>query len=1174
MKKLESEKTNKKPPRIRLVNRLSLVILTLTSLWALWLVAPTKTMLVKLISRSTSPEVSLAFLNELESHEPQNRTIMFMQAQNQYELGLADDALQSLSPILLYSDNRRDWHSHSLYLDILLQQSYSDAPKEKQTASAEIATFFSSIDYIPEATMARKFADAAISLAMPHYAFKFLSPHLQSGETSYKELIELALQTSDYENAAKLQREAFIEYQSLDSLASLIKLNQSSNNAAANLEFFNSYQGTLANQPQYLMLVIEHAKAAGELELAMNKSQQLLTLAPSPQLQVDTADIAIAMGNLPLAADLLTQATNQNPTPDSLDKLHKVYRWQGDIPNAFKTSLIILKKGASEAQVRAGIEEAKALGDIYHEGTFFNALAYSNKLKASEYDAWLNALEKAKGTPAALRSVKSLSAKRPYDSALISHQSRLYSYNSDHTQVIQQRNVLKRLRQPTTTEAMRFANAYIYLNQPELALQVLTEPSDWQVADDDYLKMVAALAWDSSDKQLAQRSQQYLMQRSTANIDVYRYIQLHAPFTADDVDELTRLYQESGNSEFLLLAIRSSNGSKDSAKTAALFALANKDPNLAHTAEIAYYRAQLAAEQGQITKAHQFYQQAISTNAGFQPAINGYMWWLIATNDQDKLRTLYESYRLPLANNADFWSVFAASAQQLGRNDEADLWYRRQIQATDHPDAALLLNYASLLELREQYDRAYQLRQYVAKNMATSLLELPDGDISHRALIALFVDDKTALKLVEANTLAQPSNNNVAELIQYYLAQGRPDVALYWHEKTALSQYQLPDWQQLSFAIEKHDREAMEKLLTESLTLPIADKNYALQAVGRHQQAWQQAQQEIGALADEVAEKQLRKNHVNQHPNKTHSVRAQHTAITQWDINRFSLDYYAPHYNGYYRLGSDYQQADTPELLGKTPIDDEFRVRGGFYWQQNESTWAVKADIAQGVGDQRLGVLAEFSTQLKSYWSGGIKLGINNHLEASQLMTLAGQDNVLGINLNYQPTARENLAMQVSLHDLSTRFGDDIGRGWDMNIRASEQFFFNDPAWQVYSEFSMQQVNHSSSPMKGVNTWQQGPRPLTPNDFIAERYQRLSIGHRLWHGEPGVPGATVPSPRYWLDNSVGYNVEAQQIDMTLSAGLGWRIIGNDELYMGVDWQSQDRNGDESLKVAFGYYYSF
>ncbi|WP_420892239.1 hypothetical protein [Photobacterium sanguinicancri] len=193
-------------------------------------------------------------------------------------------------------------------------------------------------------------------------------------------------------------------------------------------------------------------------------------------------------------------------------------------------------------------------------------------------------------------------------------------------------------------------------------------------------------------------------------------------------------------------------------------------------------------------------------------------------------------------------------------------------------------------------------------------------------------------------------------------------------------------------------------------------------------------------------------------------------------------------------------------MLGNTPIDDEFRLRGGFHWQQNESTWAIKADVAQGVGDQRIGILGEFSTQFSGYWSGGLKLGINTHLEASQLMTIAGQDNILGANLSYQPTARENLAMQVSFHDLSTRFGDDIGRGWDMNIRASEQFFFNDPAWQIYSEYSMQQVKHSSNKLQGVNAWQQGPRPLTPSDFIAERYQRLSIGHRLWHGEPGIPG--------------------------------------------------------------------
>ncbi|OAN13073.1 hypothetical protein A3K86_15525 [Photobacterium jeanii] len=1174
MKKLGSEDNYKKPPRIRLVNRLSLVILTLTSLWALWLVAPTKAMLVQLISRSTSPEVSLAFLNELEVLEPTNRDILFMQAQNQLELGQFREASGSLLPILFFKDGKRDWQSHDLYLDLLLQQAYDQDEYLKDRSRSAIDVFFSGIDYIPEAVAARKFADAAISLGMPQYALKFLSPHLKSGETSYRELIELALQTSDFPNAAKLQQEAFYEYESLESLNALIKLNLQANNTAANLAFFRSYQGALTAQPDYLALVINQAKAAGDLPLALEKSQQLLAIQPSQALLLDTADIAIANSDLTLAAKLLTQANQQGENADTLTRLHSVYRWQSDIPSALKTSIALLKYQPNEHQVRAGIEESKALGDIYHEGIFFNALANRNALKASEYTAWLNAYEKAKGTPDTLNSLISLSHKRPYDAALINHKARLYSYKSDHQQVIKQREQLQRLRKPTTEEAMRFADAYLYLNDPEAALKVLTEPKDWALADTQYLTMVAALAWDTSNQALAKQSQNYLLQRSVANVDVYRYIQLHAPFDAEDIEKLTQLYRESGNSEFLLLAIRVSHEAKQYQQMPALLALASKDKYLADSGEVHYYHALLAVKNGDIELAHQLYQQAITSSQSYQPAVNSYLWWLIASNDKQRLAHLYDSYRLPLANEPDYWSAFAAAAQMLDRNDEADVWYQRLIKHTDEPSAALLLNYASLLELREQHDRAYKLRKYVAKNMATSLMTEVDGDISHRALIALFAGERTALQLVEKNTLAKPTTNNVAELFRYYLAQGRADTVLYWHEKTALSQYELPDWQKLSLAIEKHDRPTMEKLLTESLTLPVADKNYALQAVGRHQQAWQQGQQEIGTLGDKIAEKQLRKNHVNQHPNKVHSVRAKNTAITQWDINRTSLDYFAPYYHGYYRLGLDFQQADAPEIINQTPIDDEFRIRGSVHWQQNESLWTLATDIADGVGDPRLGLQAAFQTQLDNYWSGGIKFGINNHLEASQLMTIAGQDNQLGFNLNYQPTARENLAMQVTLHDMSTRFGDDIGTGWDMTLRASEQLFFNDPAWQLYSEYSYQKVNYSDGPLTGANAWNKGPNQLGPQDFVSERYQRFAIGQRLWHGNPGVPGATVPSPHYWLDNSIGYNFEAKQIDMTISAGLGWRIIGNDELFMGVDWQSQDRNGDESLKLTFGYYYNF
>ncbi len=72
------EDKNGEKPRLRLVNGMSLVILTLTTLWALWLVSPTKSMLVQQISRSSSPEVSMAFLNALHTRYPNDQEVILL----------------------------------------------------------------------------------------------------------------------------------------------------------------------------------------------------------------------------------------------------------------------------------------------------------------------------------------------------------------------------------------------------------------------------------------------------------------------------------------------------------------------------------------------------------------------------------------------------------------------------------------------------------------------------------------------------------------------------------------------------------------------------------------------------------------------------------------------------------------------------------------------------------------------------------------------------------------------------------------------------------------------------------------------------------------------------------------------------------------------------------------
>lgn len=1111
MKTLAPEKIKKtRPkPRVKILNNWSLVLLTLTSIGALWLVAPTKAILLKLIARSTSPEISLSFLSILQDREPGNRDIKLLMAQSLYQMGDISEGIMLIEPLLDDPGNTEDWYGYSLYLDLILAGAYSGEPTLNTESIAKTSSLLNAINYIPNAQVARKFADAAISLSMPTQAFHILKPHIKSDKTDHDELINLALQTSDYGSALKLLSET--------------------------------------------------------LELGGVKGSVIETSTAS--LMSENSD-------------------NINDKREKLIRLHQIYRWQGNVDMAFEISLLIAENNPLEIQLREALDETKALGDIHYEGLFYNKLANNNQIKPAEYADWLNALEKSQGTEAAVLSVTILNKKRPHDTALISELSRLYSYDSKHQRVTQQYDKLKNYRKPTITEAERFSTAYLMLNQPKQALEVLTTPDNWQEADTKYLQTVSSLSWDLSDKSLASASQNELIARSSDNLDVYRFIQLNSPFTDKDIPAIIRLYEQSQNKELLLLAIRTSYESLlrlavrttyeygDSDKLNKLLEIALKNDNIKNSTEVLYYRSLLAVHQNKHDKAHRLFRQTLNSNKLYLPAITSYLWWAIEISDQKTIRQLYSTYNQPLSGNQDLWPAFAAATQQLGDYKQADLWYRKQLAKETNPNVAALIHYASLLKMLGQHDQAYRLRLYIARYLSKELMALPDGDVSFRSLVAIIAGEAAASELTTRTLRLKPTPSSVTEFFQRQLALGQTESIKFWHQRTLISNYKLPEWQALAIAIKQNDKATMERLLILSLKLPLADRYYALQATDQHQQAWQEGQELLGTLTDNNAEKQLRRMHVTQHPSMTHSLRSQYYANYPWDINIFNVEYYAPHNDGYWRLGSYFQTAGTPDVFGGNKVDDEFRLKGSSHYRLDNSNLMLEFDIADGLGDNRLGMKATYQTSLGNDWKGAIGVGLNNDIRASQQLATAGSDDLISLYLHFQPSARNSLAFKFNYHEMSTRFGDDIGTGWDGSIRASDQMFFADPAWQVYAEYMMHNANLSSDPLDGINSWSKGTANLTSADFLDDRYQRISIGQRFWHGSPGTPGSTAPSPRYWLDGSVGYNFETYRADMTLNSGLGWRIIGNDELYFSVDWQSQDRNGDQSSKTTLGYFYSF
>ncbi len=107
-----------------------------------------------------------------------------------------------------------------VYLQLLID--ISRQAERRSDVDAKLRQIIRTTDYVPEAELARKLADAAIELSMPEKGYAILLPHLQSGETSHQELVGLALQSSDYDNSLKIQLDAFHEFENLEQAKSLL----------------------------------------------------------------------------------------------------------------------------------------------------------------------------------------------------------------------------------------------------------------------------------------------------------------------------------------------------------------------------------------------------------------------------------------------------------------------------------------------------------------------------------------------------------------------------------------------------------------------------------------------------------------------------------------------------------------------------------------------------------------------------------------------------------------------------------------------------------------------------------------------------------------------------------------------------------------------------------------
>lgn len=1176
----------------RLFSLPTTVSLGVISVLGLILLYPSKETLLQLIDESATADISLAFLKELDNDDNSTDIILSL-AKNYLARGDYHQAIEALNKIIKDDKYQYDNQILKLYINTLIQQNNASNGNFSTQIIENLEDIQLTLVTQLDVTTAYEFAQYAQQLERPDISFNILSPHASlHGKASYQKLISLALETDNLDQAIKLSSQLFSKSETLENAKLYLRLLLQANDNQAINSLLTSYKGHLIEQPAFLKVAAKYAQKSGDLDTAISYVDMLLAIQPNVSNYELATELALAKNNLPLSAKYLSKALQLSPSAEGFLKLNQIYIWLGEILQAQRSSLQSIAINPTQESVRKGIGESKALGDVATEAKLYILLSEKKWIKNNEYDDWINAIEKGIGNSVAIQQVNTLLSFEPNSPVLLGHLARLYSYNDEHQLVIDTLNRLANLQLLTFSQAKRLANAFVMLDDTKSALDAMQMVPNWKDASEDYIELLARLAYENEHKPLSIQTLQHLKDMESEAFDIFRYIRLSLPVNAKNFKDLLSVYRDYGDQSLLALLLAYAYENKQDTLFNALIVPTLDKPEYSQNSQILIWQAQHYVSAKHIEKVRDILLRVLILEPDNTNALNNLIWFALNQKQSDFLKELYHHFKNQNLSRPETWLAMASLCDYLGFDKDGLFWYEKILAADLNPSLELdqqtlvtlltqkksgsvLLNYASLLERVGDDVKARAIRKYLMSHFSDLLKSQPDSDITYRSLVNMFISPAISKILVTDNAINSPSEMAMIELFAQNLSDNQGYKILYWQQQKAFSEFKIPDWQQLSLAIQQKNISKVRKLLDAPNNFSVSDKYYANQQIGKHQKAWELGETFLGNTKIPINEQSLlRQLHIEQHPVKTTSLNVKYSQISTWDENRLDIDYFSPHKNGNYRLSSYQKDMALPTFSNGIYRFNESGLKISYLHQLASSSWQLTLDLGDGLAQSRFGLLAEYDQRFNDYFSGKIYAGINMPNKQSRLMHAIGKENNLGFEWLYQPTARENISVSGAIKSLSTRLNEDIAAGWSLNIRATEQLFFDVPAFQVYADINVQKYIYSSSELTRLNTFLDslGLGTYQLEDFTREKFQRLSIGQRLNSGSPGIPGQTASSPSYWLDTSIGYNHTIEDFDLNVSLGLGLSVLGDDELYLTIDWQSADRFGDEYMYFSLGYFY--
>ena len=1184
----KNNKSSKK--HVHLLSKTTIALLVTATAAAVYFLTPTSTSLEEKIAKAQSPEVSLAYLNELEKVHPNDPMLPYLRAKIYYDKGNYNEVMDLLAPQIKEDPKKRSADTYILYIKtkIALAGSINNQSEEEtlKEVKAEIKAFH--VKDLNDDQL-RELSDIALSMGMPDTAYEYLYKVKRIDSKTRKRLYNLALQAGNFKAATDYMYTEYMQDESLEKADELFALYLQSSDASLYKEFLEKYDGTFKENPVFIKKEIEIANRLGLYDDSEKLLIKLCSLDRNEENLKKLAQVSINKGNLKDASLIYDELFKNNPKKEYLESLHDIYSWMGDIEKCQKVSLQMLDYDATAEDAKKGISESRALADLINISVFYDYMYEKSMIDNSDIDDFVDTQEKTYGTKKTLEKLNALVENDRKNAKLHSHILRLNSYLNDYENSIKSYNSLSKLRKVTTSEAWYVSNAYIMLGDDDNALRALTNAEDWlNQADEDYLNEVASLAWSCSDRELSAKIQTILMERDSDNVNSYYLAKSIEKISKDNADKLLKLYLKNKDDVLLYELLNYGSSEDESFLKKVLESI--KPFDTYNSIGILPYRAAIALKEKNYSQAKNLYEKMLSINPSSIEAIDGLCNVALACNNTKEAKKLYKKYKHLFAATPQTYALAANLADTVGFKKEALTWYKLSLSTNTDNDTVTLISIASLLEETGDTTRAYKIRKYLSKKKIQELLALDDSKLTFSSLVHSFKSPVTAKKILKAQLMQKDVPQNVASAyVSDLLNENHVLAAQYIRANKTISAMSKTDYEELLYALKTKDLKKIEYYVEKGSGIEDPLRYDGMKELGHNLDAYNFAKKRIGKNTKN-SDTALRSLAAADKAEQNHSLQALYTTVARWGLKKSELNYHGPYGYGEYMLSAVYQKSDTPSGFTRKSIESEKRLIGNISFDKKDFSVGISADIADGAGKQRNGILLSAMYRFFERYSIEARGGLNQHSSLSHAMSLLGKDNFVGLVLTKTPYGRETFIISGTTHKYKTRFNESLGSGYDLEATVISPVFLNDPFVNLYMTGIYQKNTLKDNPLYKTNSYN-GPSlvlldpqtntygyvndTITSGTFFGNEYKRVAIGTNIGHGTVQVPGHNMPSLRYMIDISTGYNFTEKKIDAALQLGAGTNVFNaNDELSVRTGFQTADRQGDRAFSVSIGYYMEF